>query len=93
MSESVAGKKAGPSFESQLQEQYISRLSSVEEGQIVSGHIIEVGQETVFVDVGLKSEGRILIDEFSESPKVGSKVQVVLLILHQSPRHDQESFP
>ena len=79
MSDSVVGKKTGPSFESQLQEQYISKLNSVEEGQIVSGHIIEVGQETVFVDVGLKSEGRISIDEFIEVPKIGSEVKVVLL--------------
>ena len=79
MSDSEAGASKTQSFESQLQEQYITRLDQVEEGQLITGHVIEVGPETVFVDVGLKSEGRIPLDEFDKPPHVKDEVNVVLL--------------
>lgn len=79
MSDSETGVSQPQSFESQLQEQYITRLDRVEEGQLITGRVIEVGPETVFVDVGLKSEGRIPIDEFVEPPHVDDEVNVVLL--------------
>ena len=79
MSDSDTGALQPPSFESQLQERYISRLEQVEEGQLITGHVIEVGKETVFVNVGLKSEGRIPIDEFPKPPAVNDAVEVVLL--------------
>ena len=79
MSDSDAGVSKPQSFESQLQEQYITRLDQVEEGQLITGHVIEVGPETVFVDVGLKSEGRIPLDEFDKPPHVYDEVNVVLL--------------
>ena len=79
MSDSDTGALQPPSFESQLQERYISRLEQVEEGQLITGHVIEVGKETVFVNVGLKSEGRIPIDEFPKPPVVNDAVEVVLL--------------
>ena len=79
MSDSEAGASKPQSFESQLQEQYITRLDQVEEGQLITGHVIEVGPETVFVDVGLKSEGRIPLDEFDNPPHVKDEVNVVLL--------------
>ncbi len=79
MSDSEAGTSKPQSFESQLQEQYITRLDQVEEGQLITGHVIEVGPETVFVDVGLKSEGRIPLDEFDKPPHVKDEVNVVLL--------------
>ena len=79
MSDSEAGASKPQSFESQLQEQYITRLDQVEEGQLITGHVIEVGPETVFVDVGLKSEGRIPLAEFDNPPHVKDEVNVVLL--------------
>ena len=79
MSDSESGASKRQSFESQLQEQYITRLDQVEEGQLITGHVIEVGPETVFVDVGLKSEGRIPLDEFDQPPHVQDEVNVVLL--------------
>jgi small subunit ribosomal protein S1 len=76
---SDTGTSQPQSFDTQLQEQYITRLEQVEEGQLITGHVIEVGEEIVFVDVGLKSEGRIPSEEFSEPPKKGDAVEVVLL--------------
>lgn len=52
-------------------------------GGVVKGTIIKLDQESVLVDVGLKSEGRISLKEFSSSGavlelKVGDEVEVYL---------------
>ncbi|NQT58015.1 MAG: S1 RNA-binding domain-containing protein, partial [Bacteroidetes bacterium] len=54
-----------------LQEEYFKSLDEIEEGQVVSGHVVQVNNEFIFVDVGYKSEGRIPIIEFTEIPSVG----------------------
>ena len=51
------------------------------EGKVVSGTIVEIGDETALVDVGLKSEGAIPLREFSlqgQSPNIniGDTVEV-----------------
>ena len=53
------------------------------EGEITSAIISEVGRKYIFVDLGLKSEGAIPIEEFKLSKeldqiKVGSKIDVLL---------------
>jgi len=53
------------------------------EGEITSAIISEVGKKYIFVDLGLKSEGAIPIEEFKLSKeldqiKVGSKIDVLL---------------
>jgi len=65
--------------QSVLQEEYLKSLDQLEEGQLVEGSVIQVGDENVFVDVGYKSEGKIPVEEFSEMPSVGDKVPVVLV--------------
>ena len=65
--------------EQRLREEYLQSLSQVAEGQMVPGHIVEVDGEFVYVDVGLKSEGKIPIDEFEEKPAIGDTVYVILL--------------
>lgn len=62
-----------------LQEEYLKSLDGIEDGQLVTGDVVQVNNEFVFVDVGYKSEGRIPLSEFSESPEVGSTVQVVIV--------------
>lgn len=62
-----------------LQEQYLKTLDELEEGQLVDGTIVEVGPESVFIDVGYKSEGKIPLNEFQAEPKIGDVVQVVLM--------------
>ena len=41
-----------------------SRLDSIKEGEIVKGNIIHIGKRDVIIDVGYKSEGVILKNEF-----------------------------
>jgi small subunit ribosomal protein S1 len=64
--------------QTRLQEEYLKSFQSLEEGQLVEGVVIQVTQDQVFVDVGYKSEGKIPVAEFTELPKVGDIVSVVL---------------
>ena len=62
-----------------LQEEYLKNLNSIEEGQLIESTVIEISLENVFVDIGCKSEGKIPLTEFTETPKVGDKVNVILV--------------
>ena len=66
-------------IQTQLQEEYLKSLEQLEEGQLVEGAVIQVTEDQVFIDVGYKSEGKIPIAEFTEIPKVGDKVSVILI--------------
>ena len=53
------------------------------EGEITTGIVSEVGKKFVFLDLGLKSEGAIPIEEFKltkeiDNIKIGSKIDVLL---------------
>ncbi|MFP4301136.1 MAG: 30S ribosomal protein S1 [Spirochaetaceae bacterium] len=66
-------------LQKELQDEFLKQLDELEEGQIVEGTVVQVGQDEVFVDIGYKAEGRIKLAEFEEPPQVGDNVQVVLL--------------
>ena len=67
-------------IQTQLQEQYLKSLEGLEEGDLVDGHVIQVTDDFIFVDVGYKSEGKIPIAEFGElPPRVGEVVSVILV--------------
>lgn len=60
-------------------EKYLQSLPEIEDGQIVTGTVVQLNNEYVFVDVGYKSEGKIPVDEFIELPQIGDKVNVVIV--------------
>ncbi|MDR0525834.1 MAG: 30S ribosomal protein S1 [Spirochaetaceae bacterium] len=73
-------KNSADNIQTQLQmEEYLKSLESLEEGQIVEGSVVAVTADQVFIDVGYKSEGKILLTEFPEPPQVGDKVAVILI--------------
>ena len=72
-------KPVGDDSQFLLQEEYLKSMDELEEGQLIDGTVIEITPEQVFVDVGYKSEGKIALDEFTEAPKIGSTVRVVLI--------------
>jgi small subunit ribosomal protein S1 len=75
-----AGKKPeDENIQTQLQEEYLKNLEQLEEGQMIEGHVIQVTQDQVFINIGYKSEGKIPIEEFAEIPKEGDLVQVILV--------------
>ncbi|HPM73072.1 MAG TPA: 30S ribosomal protein S1 [Spirochaetales bacterium] len=67
------------SIQTQLQEQYLKTMNHLEEGDLVEGQVVQVASDCVFVDVGAKSEGKIPLSEFTEPPKAGDTVTVVLM--------------
>jgi small subunit ribosomal protein S1 len=79
--EKTDGLKNGNSenIQTQLQEEYLKTLEQLEEGQLINGAVIQVTPDQVFIDVGYKSEGKIPIGEFTEIPKVGETVSVILV--------------
>ena len=66
-------------MQSLLQEEYLKSLDGIEDGQLVTGTVVQVNNEYVFVDVGYKSEGKISTGEFSEPPELGDKVSVLIV--------------
>ena len=50
---------------------------NIKEGTVVKGRVINVGNEVIVIDVGLKNEGRIAVSEFKHNlPSVGDLVDV-----------------
>ncbi|MDR2150756.1 MAG: 30S ribosomal protein S1 [Spirochaetaceae bacterium] len=72
-------KSSSDSIQTQLQEEYLKSLDVAEEGQLVEGEVIQITSDHIFVDVNLKSEGKIPITEFTTNPKIGDKVSVILI--------------
>ena len=67
------------SNQNQLQEEYLKALDEKEEGGLIEGEVIQVDDEFVFIDVGLKSDGKIPVEEFKVLPAVGEIAEVVLV--------------
>jgi len=59
---------------------YEESIQDIQEGQIVTGHILRVDENVVVLDVGFKSEGAVALDEFkpTDSLEVGAEVDVFL---------------
>ncbi|GMO40093.1 MAG: hypothetical protein Pg6C_00790 [Treponemataceae bacterium] len=71
--------QTGEDIQTQLQEKYFKTFESLEEGQLVDGTVVQVTPDQVFIDVGYKSEGKIPLSEFTETPEIGEVVAVVLV--------------
>jgi small subunit ribosomal protein S1 len=67
-------------IQTQLQEQYLKSLEGLEEGDLIDGKVVQVAGDTVFIDVGYKSEGKLSLEEFGDNPpKAGDIVKVILI--------------
>lgn len=79
----VDGGEISPQeFEKLLQES--AQVESVHAGEIVSGSVVSVTKEWVFVDIGSKAEGMIALAEFEERDgttdiRVGDEVEAAVL--------------
>ncbi|WKC87822.1 30S ribosomal protein S1 [Borreliella japonica] len=62
-----------------LQENYLKVLERVELGSRVSGTIVNIMKDYVLVDIGYKSEGFIKIEEFENVPKIGDKLEAIVV--------------
>lgn len=58
----------------------INKMEPVENGANIKGTVVAITEDTVFVDVNCKSEGKIPVSEFNgELPKVGDVITVFLI--------------
>ncbi|OHD69890.1 MAG: hypothetical protein A2W19_09200 [Spirochaetes bacterium RBG_16_49_21] len=55
-----------------------SAIEEIQTGVIVQGEIVTVDAEYAYVSVGTKTDGRIPIGEFDETPRIGQIVPVML---------------
>jgi small subunit ribosomal protein S1 len=72
---------------------YEESLQDIREGNIVTGEVIKIEKDIVFVDIGYKSEGEIPLSEFQDSRgnvtvKEGDRVDVVLVR-----KADEKGYP
>ena len=80
--EGTAGEDKGLE-EKSFMELYEESMKSPQEGDLVSGEIVQIDKDYVLVDIGYKSEGQIQINEFLDadghlSAEVGDHVDVLL---------------
>ncbi|MBQ0050673.1 MAG: 30S ribosomal protein S1, partial [Treponema sp.] len=67
-------------IQTQLMEESLKSLGTVEDGQLVDGTVVQVTDDYVFIDIGYKSEGRIPTNEFNgKLPNDGDVLTVVVL--------------
>jgi len=67
-------------IQTQFQEQYLKSFEGLEEGDLVEGKVVQIAGDTVFIDVGYKSEGKLNVSEFGDiPPKPGDVVKVILI--------------
>jgi small subunit ribosomal protein S1 len=71
--------------EEEMKELYETSIRNLQEGNILSGRVININDDAVIVDVGLKSEGRVSLSEFIDPATgavevaVGDDVEVMLV--------------
>lgn len=56
-----------------------SALDDLEAGMIVKGEVVTVDSGFAYVNVGTKSDGRVALDEFETTPRVGEVFNVKLM--------------
>jgi small subunit ribosomal protein S1 len=70
--------------EEEMKELYETSIRNLQEGNILTGKVININDDTVIVDVGLKSEGKVSLNEFMDpatgtvSVEVGDDVEVMV---------------
>jgi len=70
--------------EEEMKELYETSIKNLQEGNILQGRVINIDGESVIVDVGLKSEGRLPLSEFTDKAgaaevNVGDEVEVMVV--------------
>ncbi len=82
----MSGEGEQPSSEAMpdLGALYEESFRTLHEGEVLHGYVVQVDKESVMVDIGSKSEGRIPLSEFTDEKgqirvKVGDKVEALLV--------------
>ena len=70
--------------EEEMKELYETSLRNLQEGNVLTGQVIDINADSVIIDVGLKSEGRASLSEFLDKSgvptvKIGDEVEVMIV--------------
>jgi small subunit ribosomal protein S1 len=71
--------------EEEMKELYETSIRNLQEGNILTGTVININDDSVIVDVGLKSEGKVSLSEFADPATgevhvaVGDDVEVMVV--------------
>ncbi len=70
--------------EEEMKELYETSLRNLQEGNVLTGQVIDINADSVIIDVGLKSEGRASLGEFLDKSgeptvKIGDEVEVMIV--------------
>jgi small subunit ribosomal protein S1 len=70
--------------EEEMKELYETSMRNLQEGNIHKGRVINIDNETVIIDVGLKSEGKMPLSEFLDksgnlTAQIGDEVEVMVV--------------
>ncbi|MDV2502705.1 MAG: 30S ribosomal protein S1 [bacterium] len=79
--EATAADAPSESGEPSMEELYEETFKHIQQGEILSGHIVQIERDSILVDVGYKSEGFIPLDQFpnrGRDLKVGDTIDVFL---------------
>jgi small subunit ribosomal protein S1 len=63
---------------------YQDSFKEFEENTVVTAKVIQITDETVFVDFGYKAEGKIPVTEFKKLPEVGDDIDVYIVKLESN---------
>ncbi|HHL40211.1 MAG TPA: 30S ribosomal protein S1 [Deltaproteobacteria bacterium] len=77
-------KSQGEGLETNFAKLFESSVQEIKVGDVVTGRVIQILDDTVMVDIGSKSEGRVRLDEFKgpdgkPTIKEGDEIKVLLL--------------
>ena len=71
--------------EEEMKELYETSIRNLQEGNVLTGRVININDDSVIVDVGLKSEGKVSLSEFTDPATgelqvaVGDDVEVMVV--------------
>jgi small subunit ribosomal protein S1 len=70
--------------EEEMKELYETSIKNLQEGNVLQGRVINLDGDSVIVDVGLKSEGRLSMSEFTDATgtaqvNIGDEVEVMVV--------------
>jgi small subunit ribosomal protein S1 len=54
-------------------------IDIIEPNKILKGEIVTIDNDFAYVNVGIKTDGRVTLDEFKAKPQIGDKIDVLLL--------------
>ncbi|NOZ08951.1 MAG: S1 RNA-binding domain-containing protein [FCB group bacterium] len=62
-----------------LEDMYEKSFSDIQEGEVVTGKVVNLTDREVFIDIGFKSEGLVHRSEFTTVPEIGDNIEVLIV--------------